>query len=100
MAITVHLDQMEPSNHGLHNMHRFGCLKMYGKYRLVSKTLVFSCHSKRQQIILFQDRLLLNAGQMYCRMLEGEHSAILLTFLKLQFVIKIFVLSIFSGRLR
>ena len=31
----------------------------------------------------FQDRLLLNAGQKYCRMLPLEHSAILLTFIKL-----------------
>ena len=31
-------------------------------------------------------------------MLQGEHSAILSTFIKLQFVIKIFVLSILSGR--
>ena len=38
----------------------------------------------------------LNAGQKYCRMLQGEHSAILLTFIKLPFVIKIFVLSIFE----
>ena len=38
----------------------------------------------------------LNAGQKYCRMLKGEHSAILLTFIKLPFVIKIFVLSIFE----
>ena len=30
------------------------------------------------------------------RMLQGEHSAILLTFVKLLFVIKIFVLSIFE----
>ena len=37
-----------------------------------------------------------NAGQKYCRMLQGEHSAILLTFIKLPFVIKIFVLSIFE----
>ena len=46
----------------------------------------------------FQDQLSLNAGQKYCRMLplEGEHSAILLTFIKLPFVIKIFVLSIFE----
>ena len=29
-------------------------------------------------------------------MLQGEHSAILLTFIKLPFVIKIFVLSIFE----
>ena len=38
-----------------------------------------------------QDRLSLNAGQKYCRMLPLEHSAILLTFIKLLFVIKIFV---------
>ena len=31
-----------------------------------------------------------------CSSLQGEHSAILLTFIKLQFVIKIFVLSIFE----
>ena len=45
----------------------------------------------------FHDRLSLNAGQKYCRMLQGEHSAILSTFIKLPFIIKIFVLSIFSG---
>ena len=54
----------------------------------------------------FQDQLLLNAGQKYCRMLPcrskvlqnapREHSAILLTFIKLPFVIKIFVLSVFE----
>ena len=45
----------------------------------------------------FQDQLSLNAGQKYCRMLQGEHSAILSTFIKLPFVIKIFVLSIFES---
>ena len=44
----------------------------------------------------FQDRLSLNAVQKYCRMLQGEHSAILSTFIKLPFVIKTFVLSIFE----
>ena len=44
----------------------------------------------------FQDQLSLNAGQKYCRMLQVEHSAILSTFIKLPFVIKIFVLSIFE----
>ena len=44
----------------------------------------------------FQDQLSLSAGQTYCRMLQGEHSAILSTFIKLPFVIKIFVLSIFE----
>ena len=46
----------------------------------------------------FQDQLSLNAGQKYYIVLQGGgggHSAILLTFIKLQFVIMIFVLSIF-----
>ena len=43
----------------------------------------------------FKDQLSLNAGQKYCRMLQREHSAILSTFIKLPFVIKIFILSIF-----
>ena len=51
--------------------------------------------SKRLKIS-FQDQLLLNAGQKYCRMLPLEHYAILLTFIKLPFVIKIFVMSIFE----
>ena len=62
------------------------------KYR---KNCVKGPPSKRPKIV-FQDQLLLNAGQKYCRMLQGEHSAILLTFIKLPFVIKIFVLSIFE----
>ena len=49
-------------------------------------------------IIGFQGQLSLNAGQKYCRMLQWEHSATLSTFIKLTFVIKIFVLSNFSGR--
>ena len=44
----------------------------------------------------FQDQLSLNGGQKYCRMLQGEHSATLSTFIKLPFVIKIIVLSIFE----
>ena len=49
-------------------------------------------------LIGFQDQLYLNAGQKYCRMLQGEHSAILSTFIKLPFVI--FVLSIFEWLLK
>ena len=45
--------------------------------------------SKRPKIG-FQDQLLLNAGQKYCRM----HSAILSTFIKLPLITKIFVLSL------
>ena len=62
----------------------------------ISKTSVKWPLSKRPKIG-FQDQLLLNAGQKYCKMLQGEHSAILLTFIKLPFVIKISALSIFSG---
>ena len=36
--------------------------------------------SKRPKIG-FQDQLSSNAGQKYCRMLQGEHSAILSTFI-------------------
>ena len=43
---------------------------------------------------------MLNAGQKYCKMLPLEHSAILLTFIKLPYVIKIFVLSIFEWPLK
>ena len=51
---------------------------------------------KAKTNIRFQDRLLLNAGQKYCRMLQWEHFAILSTFIKLPFVIKIFFVSIFE----
>ena len=47
-----------------------------------------------------EDLLSLNAGQKNCRMLQGEHSAILLTFIKLPFVIQIFVLSFFEWLLK
>ena len=51
---------------------------------------------KKKTKIDFQDQLSLSAGQKYCRMLQGEHFAILLIFIKLPFVIKIFVLSNFE----
>ena len=57
-----------------------------------SKT-VKNGHSQRQKIGS-QDQLSLNAGQKYCIMLQGEHFAILSTFIKLPFVNKIFVFSI------
>ena len=63
--------------------------------RIYSKTGVKQPLSKRQKIG-FQDELSLNAGQKYCRMFQGEHSAILSTFIKVPFVMKIFALSIFE----
>ena len=65
------------------------------EYCLYNKTCVKWPLSKRPKIG-FQDHLLLNAGQKYCRMPHGEHSAKLSTFIKQPFVIKIFVLSIFE----
>ena len=47
----------------------------------------------------FQDQLSLNAVQKNCRMLQGEHSAILLTFIKLPFSITTFIFSIFKSPL-
>ena len=61
---------------------------------------VLSGHSKRRPKLGFQDHLLLNAGQKYCRMLLREHSAILLTLIKLPHVFKTFVLSIFEWPLK
>ena len=60
-----------------------------------SKTCVKWPLSKRPKIG-YQYQLSLNAGQKYCRMLQGEHSAILSSFIRQLFVIKIFVLSIFE----
>ena len=57
---------------------------------------MFAASQKRIPKIGFQDRLSLNAGKKYCTMLQGEHSAILSTFIQLPFVIKIFVLFIDS----
>ena len=55
-----------------------------------------TCVKRLPQKTGYQDQLSLNAGQNYCRILQGEHSAILSTYIKLPFVIKIFVLSIFE----
>ena len=66
---------------------------------IYSKTCFKQPLSKIQKIG-FQDQLSLNAGQKYCRMPQGEHSAILLTFIKLPFAMKIFVLSIFEWPLK
>ena len=60
-----------------------------------SKTCIKRPLSNRPKID-FQDQLSLNVGTKYCRMLRGEHSAILLTFITLRFAIKIFVFSIFE----
>ena len=63
--------------------------------RKYSKTCVKRPLSKRPKIG-FLDQLSFNAGQKNCRMLQGEHHAMLSTFIKLPFVTKIFVFSIFE----
>ena len=55
---------------------------------------------KKQTKIGFQDRLSFNTGHKCCRMLQLEPYAILLTFIKLPFVITTFVLSIFEWPLK
>ena len=52
--------------------------------------------SKRPKIGI-QDQISLNADQKYCRMHQGEHSAILSTFIKLPVVIKIFEWPFYAG---
>ena len=63
--------------------------------KFYSKTCV-KCPLSERPKNGFQDQLSLNVGQKYCRMLQWELSAILLTFNNLPIVIKIFVLSIFE----
>ena len=64
--------------------------------KVYSKICLKQPLSKRPTID-FHDQLSLNAGQKYCK---WEHSAILLTLIKLPIVIKIFVLSIFECLLK
>ena len=93
----------------------FGCSKEpLRRFFLVPTTYVlvdqyeFSIYSKtclkrplkKKTKIGFQDRLLLNAGKKHCRMLKGEHSAILSSFIKLPFVFKTLNLSIFEWLLK
>ena len=51
-----------------------------------------TCVKRPLSKIGFQDQLSLNAGQKYCRILQGEHSAIFSTFIKLPIIIKILVI--------
>ena len=60
--------------------------------RIYSKTCVKQPPYKRSKNV-FQDQLLLNAGQKYFRM----HSAILMTFIKLPVVIKTYVWPFYTG---
>ena len=56
-----------------------------------SKTCVKRPLSKRLKID-FQDQLRLNAGRKYCRMLQGEHSALLSTFIRLPWALRLSIL--------
>ena len=67
-------------------------MKFNKKFINYIKTCVIWPLSKNDHKLVFK-----NAGPNDCRMLQCEHSAILSTFIKLPFVIKIFVLSGFEG---
>ena len=75
------------------NLHHIKQLHVSAHQILVlmeySKNSVERTLSQRPKNV-FQDQLSLNVGQKYSRMLHGEHSAILLTFIKLPFIFKIF----------
>ena len=61
---------------------------------------VLSGNSKRIPKIGFQCLLSLNAGQKHCRVLQGGHSTMISTFIKLPFFIKTIVLSNFKWSLK
>ena len=83
-----------------HSRQRINSLSDKEKNTLVCSKTCLKQPLKRKTKIGFQDRLSLNAGQKYCRMLQGEHSAILSAYIKLPFAIKTFVLSIFEWLLK
>ena len=76
------------------------CHLWAGVYNKITVKPILSGCSKRRPNIVFSDWFLLNAGQMYCRMLLESFFAILSTFIKLPFVFKTFVLSIFERPLK
>ena len=94
----LELDSLYYSDYHIQPVKHTGLWMLHGFFTLYSKTCVKRPLSERLKID-FQYQLSLNAGQKYCRMLQGEHSALLLTFIKLPFVVKIFVLSIFEWSL-
>ena len=55
---------------------------------------------KKNTKIAFQDQFSLNASQTYCRMLQGELSVTLLTFIKLPLSIKTMFCLFLSGPLK
>ena len=62
-----------------------------------SKNLIkYSRNTQKDQNLVFKTDYHLNAGQKYYRTLRGEHSAILSSFIKLLFVNKTGLLSIFE----
>ena len=67
---------------------------------LIVEFLIYSKTCLKRPLNPVLSGLSFNAGQKYCRMLRLEPSAILLTFIKLPFVIKTFVLSIFEWPLK
>ena len=72
-------------------------IKWVSKIRHTVKHFL-SSHSKKNTKIGFQYRLSLNADQKHCRMLQGEHSAMLSTSIKLPFSLRSLVCLFLSGR--
>ena len=68
---------------------------MHSNLKTYSKTCVKWPLSKGQKLG-FKTNYHLMQVKSICRMLQGEHSAILSTFIRLAFVIKIFILPIFE----
>ena len=82
-----------PHENNYQTKHHMSILYIYSKTCLKQPL-------KKNTKIGFQYGLSLDAGQKYCRMLPLEHSAILLTCIKLPFSIKTFVMSIFKWPLK
>ena len=81
------------------NINRGGVkyLKTCVKHPLskIQKKMVFKTNYRLMQVKSISECSPFNAGQKYCSVLQGEHSAIILTFIKIPFV-KPLYLSIFE----
>ena len=83
----------------VHGMYYRSLICLWSQGAIYSRTCPKRPHKKNTKIG-FQDISSLNAGQKFCRMFQGEHSAKLSTFIKLPFAINIFVFSIFEWPLK
>ena len=93
---SLHCTKLEMVQISSHKNPYIHILLADAKFSIQYSKTCFKKPLKKKTKIGFHDRLLLNAGQKCCRVLQGVHSVKILAFIKLPFFIKIFVMSMFE----